>query len=78
MMKDESVLSENSGNKFFDKDFWDQITDTVKTQKQSKELLFNVFQQQLTNKPFLKGSPEIKFHHWGQHISFEQRSNDSS
>ena len=78
MMKNENVLSENSGNKFFDKDFCDQITDTVKTQNQSKEVLFNVFQQQLTSKPFLKGPPESKFHHWKQNISFKQRSNDSS
>ena len=78
MMKNESVLSENSGNEFFDKDFCDQITDTVKTQNQSKEVLFNVFQQQLTSKPFLKDPPESKFHHWKQNISFKQRSNDSS
>ena len=52
MIKDKSTLLENSGKELFGKDFHDQITDTVKAQKQSKELLFNVFQQQRTNKPF--------------------------
>ena len=38
MIKDKSALLENSGKELFD-----QITDTVKVQKQSKELLFNFF-----------------------------------
>ena len=54
MIKDKNALLENSGKELFGKDFRDQITDTVKAQKQSKELLFNVFQQQRTNRPFPK------------------------
>ena len=42
MIKDKSTLLENSGKELLD--FYDQITDTVKAQKHSKELLFNVFQ----------------------------------
>ena len=45
MIKDKSALLENSGKELFGKDFRDQITDTEKAQKQSKELLLNVFQQ---------------------------------
>ena len=41
MIKDKSALLENSGKELFGKDFRDQITNTVKAQKQSKELLFN-------------------------------------
>ena len=43
VIKDKSALLENSGKELFGKDFRDQITDTVKAQKQFKELLFNVF-----------------------------------
>ena len=81
MIKDKSAVLENSGKELFGKDFRDQITDTVKVQKQSKEFLFNVFQQQCTNRPFSKGPPQNKLHRgWGggQSISFKQRSNDSS
>ena len=56
MIKDKIALLKNSGKELFGKDFLDQITDTVKAQKQSKELLLNVFQQQRTNKPFSKGN----------------------
>ena len=42
-IKGKSALLENPGKKLFGKDFQDQITDTVKAQKQPKELLFNVF-----------------------------------
>ena len=38
-----SALLENSGKELFGKDFHDQITDILKVQKQSKELLFNAF-----------------------------------
>ena len=44
MLKDESALSENLEKELLGKEFRDQITDIVKAQKQSKELLFNVFQ----------------------------------
>ena len=54
-IKDKSTLLENSGKELFGKDFRDQITDTVKAQKQFKELLFNVFQQERANRHFLKG-----------------------
>ena len=43
MIKDKSALLEDSGKGLLGKDFCDQITDTTKAQKQSKELLFNVF-----------------------------------
>ena len=43
------------------KDFRDQITDTVKVQKHSKELLFNVFQQQRTSKLFSKAPRKVSF-----------------
>ena len=56
VIRDKSVLLENSGKELFSKDFRDQITDTLKVQKQSNELLFNIFQQQRTNKPFSKAS----------------------
>ena len=49
MIKDKSTLLENSGKELFGKDFRDQRSDTVKAQKQYKELLFNVFQQQRAN-----------------------------
>ena len=62
----------------FGKDFRDQITDTVKVQKQSKKLLFNVFEQQRNNKPFLKGPLKSKFHQRRQSISFKGRSDDSN
>ena len=78
MIKDKSTLLENSGKELFGKDFRDQITDTVKAQKQSKELLSNVFQQQCTNKPFSQGPPQSKLHRGGQSISFKRRSDDSS
>ena len=78
MIKDRSTLLENSGKELFGKDFRDQITDTVKAQKQSKELLFNIFQQQRTNKPFSKGLPKSKLHHSGQNISVNRRSDDFS
>ena len=66
MIKDKSAVLENSGKELFGKDFRDQITDTVKVQKQSKEFLFNVFQQQCTNRPFSKGPPQNKLHGgWG-------------
>ena len=45
MIKDKSTLLENSGKELFGQDFCDQITDTVKVQKQYKESMFNVFQQ---------------------------------
>ena len=78
MIEDKSALLENSGKELFGKDFRDQITDTVKVQKQSKELLFNVFEQQRNNKPFLKGPLQSKFHQRRQSISFKGRSDDSN
>ena len=54
MIKDKTALLENSDKELFGKDF--------RAQKQSKELLLNVFQQQRTNKPFSKGSPQSKLH----------------
>ena len=45
------MLLYNNGKELFGNSFRDQITDTAKAQKQSKELLFNVFQQR-ANKPF--------------------------
>ena len=78
MIKDKSALLENFGKELFGKDFRDQITDTVKAQKQSKELLFNVFQQQRTNKPFSKDPRKVSFIAGGQNISFKRRSNDSN
>ena len=68
MIKGKSALLENSGKELFGKNFRDQITDTVKAQKQSKELLFNVFQQQRTNKPFSKGPPKSKLHRGWQNM----------
>ena len=65
MIKDKNALLENSGEELFGKDFRDQVTDTVKSQKQSKELLFNVFQQQHTKKPFSKGPSQNKLHRRG-------------
>ena len=65
MIKDKNTLLENSGKVLFGKDFCNQITDTVKAQKQSKEMLLDVFQQQRANKPFSKN------------ISFKRRSDDS-
>ena len=62
----------------FGKDIRDQITETVKARKQSKELQFNVFQQQRTNKPFSKCPPQSKHHPGGQNISFKRRSDNSS
>ena len=47
-------------------------------QKQSKELLFNVLEQQRTNKPFLKGPLQSKLHQRRQSISFKGRSDDSN
>ena len=70
MIKDKSKLLENSGKELFGKDFREQITDTVKAQKQSKEFLFNVFQQQRANKPFSKDPLRSKLHCGGQNISF--------
>ena len=64
-MKDKTPLLENAGRELFGKDFCDQIIDTVKAQKQSKELLFNVFQQQRTNKPFSKDPLQTKLHQVG-------------
>ena len=65
MIKDKSALLENSGKELLGEDFRDQITDTVKSPKQSKELLFNVFQQQRTKKPFSKDPPQNKLHRRG-------------
>ena len=65
LIKDKTALLKNSGKELFGKDFRDQMTDTVKAQKQSKELLFNVFQQQRTNKRFSKASPQSKLHGGG-------------
>ena len=62
MTKDKKALLENSGKGLFGKDFPEQITDAkkIKAQKRSKELLFNVFQQQRTNKRFSTGPPQSK------------------
>ena len=62
MTKDKKALLENSGKGLFGKDFHEQITDAkkIKAQKRSKELLFNVFQQQRTNKRFSTGPPQSK------------------
>ena len=43
MIKDKNELLGNSGKELFGKDIRDHITDTIKTQKQSKEFLFDVF-----------------------------------
>ena len=61
IIKAKNPLLENSGKELFGKDFRDQITDTVKAQKQSKELLFNVFQQKHNKKPFWKGPRKVSF-----------------
>ena len=61
MIKDKSALLENFGKELFGKDFRDQITDTVKAPKQSKELLFNAIQGQCTSKPFSKDPRKVSF-----------------
>ena len=63
------VLLQNFGKELFGKDFRNQITDTVKAQKRSKELLFNIFQQQHTNKPFSKGPLQSKLHRGGKTLA---------
>ena len=57
MTKDKKALLENSGKGLFGKDFHEQITDSVKAQKRSKELLFNVFQQHLPTNAFRQAPP---------------------
>ena len=61
MIKDKSTLQENSGKGLFGKYFRDQITDTVKAQTQSKEMLLNVLQQQHNNMSFQKGPRKVSF-----------------
>ena len=84
MTKDKKALLENSGKGLFGKDFHEQITDAkkIKAQKRSKELLFNVFQQQRTNKRFSTGPPQSKLPRQAPprkaNISFKQRSDDFS
>ena len=61
MTKDKKALLENSGKGLFGKDFHEQITDSVKAQKRSKELLFNVFQQQLPTNAFRQAPRKVSF-----------------
>ena len=69
---------EKSEKELFSKDFRYQIT--VKTQKQSKEFLFNVFQQPRGIKSILKGLLQIKYHFFwgGANLSCKHRSDYSS
>ena len=61
VIKDKSTLLENSGKELFGKEFCDQIIDKVNEQRESKELLFNVFQQQYTSRPFRKATCKVSF-----------------
>ena len=74
MIKHKSMLFENPGKELFGKDFDDQITDTAETQKQSKELLFNVFQQQGNNKSFSKHLPQSKLHCSGKTLASSEEA----
>ena len=71
MIKDKSMLLENSGKELSGKDFHDQKTDKVKAQKQSKEFLLNAFQQQHVSKSFSKDPPQSKLHRGEQNINFK-------
>ena len=61
MIKDKSMLLENSGKELSGKDFHDQKTDKVKAQKQSKEFLLNAFQHSMSASPFRKTPRKVSF-----------------
>ena len=74
MIKDKSMLFENPGKELLGKDFDNQITDTAKAQKQSKELLFNVVQQQGNNKSFSKHLPQSKLRCSGKTLASSEEA----
>ena len=68
---------ENAGKELLGKDTHDQITDTVKIRKHSKECLFNVLQQwRISPNHFQIGSANL-ISSWGQNFRFKCRRNDS-